>query len=418
VLSNPTHRARFDSSRNPTNKASTDSERQRANAAATESDRQAQAAKAEAQKARQRAEQAQRKAEEAQREAEARARQAEQARQAAETRAWQAEAQTRAQQSSRKGSRRRRSSSSASHDGLGIVGWSSVVMAVFGLVVVVWGIVHVATETAPVETALPAAKPQPAPVANREPAPPVQPALAPKPLPCDDCPKMLTLSGGHFLMGAADDDEESSPGEKPRHEVTVRPFRIAQIEVTQRLWMWAMNDNPSYLQGCMDCPVEKVSFEDVQAFLLRLNVMTGQNFRLPTEAEWEYACRGGAGNRTYCGDGEDPHTLAWYNHNADATRKVKTRKPNAFGLHDMSGNVWEWCEDYWHDDYKNATSDGSAWKLGGSADYRVVRGGSWNSKPQMLRAAARQRSDVSRQFNYLGFRLAQDLTEANNSPQK
>jgi formylglycine-generating enzyme required for sulfatase activity len=238
--------------------------------------------------------------------------------------------------------------------------------------------------------------------------PVAKPLNTAKPVPCTDCPKMVKLSGGFFLMGATDEDEEASKGEKPRHEVTLPPFAIAETEVTQRLWLWVMNENPSFQQGCMDCPVEKVSFDDVQAFLLRLNAMTGQTYRLPTEAEWEYACRGSEENSTYCGSGEKPETLAWYNRNSDGVRKVKAKKANAFGLYDMSGNVWEWTADCWSSSYGSAPTDGSAW-VSRECPSRVIRGGSWQYKSQYLGATIRAGSSVDALGKSDGVRVARTL---------
>lgn len=219
---------------------------------------------------------------------------------------------------------------------------------------------------------------------------------------------MVSLPGGWFWMGSRYGDSAASAAEKPRHKVTVPAFAIGKYEVTQRAWRWVMRDNPSSFKACgEDCPVEKVSFNEVQEFIKELNAKTGQQYRLPSEAEWEYACRANQG-ATYCG-GDDLDAVAWHRSNADGkTHPVGGKAANPFGLHDMSGNVWEWTADCWHGNYQAAPENGSAWMTGGCGR-RVVRGGSWDSVPVDLRSAYRDWFIPDFRYFLLGFRLAQDL---------
>ena len=170
-------------------------------------------------------------------------------------------------------------------------------------------------------------------------------------------------------------------------------YEMGKTEVTQAQWQAVMGENPSSFSKCGgDCPVEQVSWTDVKLFIKRLNKKTGRDYRLPSEAEWEYACRAGS-NSTYCG-GEDVDKVAWTSNNSGGeTSSVASRQANAWGLYDMSGNVWEWVED----------------KYSASGEDRVLRGGSWDIEPQYARAAYRIGFDPALRFNYLGFRLARTL---------
>ena len=182
---------------------------------------------------------------------------------------------------------------------------------------------------------------------------------------------------------------------------------MANTLVTQKLWYEIMGNNPSYYKDQDECPVEKVSWNDVQDFISKLNSKTGKKFRLPSEAEWEYAARGGKRSKNYKYAGSNNLAeVGWYAENSKGqTQPVATRNANELGFHDMSGNVWEWCQDKWHDNYEGAPSDGSAWEDGESSD-RVLRGGSWYDGVQFCRSAFRlsRRPDRRRQGN-LGFRL-------------
>jgi len=225
---------------------------------------------------------------------------------------------------------------------------------------------------------------------------------------CPECPEMVEIPGGSFDMGS----NEGEPGEQPVHSVTIaRPFAIGKTEVTQAQWYAVMRNNPSYFETCGDnCPVEQVSWDDVQQFIKKLNARTGKQYRLPSEAEWEYACRAGK-HQEFCGS-EIADKVSWYKSNSgnfffNKPHPAATRQANAFGLFDMSGNVWEWVEDTYHDNYNGAPADGSAW-LDGS-DKRVLRGGSWGYDSSYSRAAARSGFGSKLRYYSYGFRLARTL---------
>ena len=188
---------------------------------------------------------------------------------------------------------------------------------------------------------------------------------------------------------------------------------MSKYEVTQAQWKAIMENNPSHFNGA-NRPVEKISWNDIRetnGFLEQLNAThPGYNFRLPSEAEWEYAYRAGTATRFYWGD--DPnHTqiddYAWYsgNNTPSGTIDAGQKLPNAWGLHDMSGNVWEWCEDEWHDNYNGAPNDGSAWVDSPRGGSRLLRGGSWSSSAGLCRAASRSNSTPDSHCNPIGFRV-------------
>jgi len=169
-----------------------------------------------------------------------------------------------------------------------------------------------------------------------------------------------------------------------------------------------MGGNPSHFQDCGDdCPVEYVSLDDVQAFISKLNARTGQHYRLPTEAEWEYACRSGGKQQRYCG-GDDPEPLAWYLDNSGGkTHAVGGKQANGLGLYDMSGNVWEWsCSQYVE---KYAGSEKECLSNNDATAGRVLRGGSWNDDARYARVSNRDRYTPDSRNDWLGLRLAQDL---------
>ncbi len=223
---------------------------------------------------------------------------------------------------------------------------------------------------------------------------------------CADCPEMVTIPAGSFEMGSNGD-----PNEMPVHRVTIgKAFAMGKTEVTQGQWKALMENNPSKFVSCGDnCPVEQVSWDDVQTFLEKLNAKTGKQYRLPSEAEWEYACRAG-GRHEYCG-GDNMDSIGWYGalakpagNSGKTTNPVATKQANAWGLYDMSGNVWEWMADVYHDSYKDAPSDGSAWQ--GDSVLRVPRGGSWSFSQ---RASKRGGSESDYRFASIGFRLVRTL---------
>jgi formylglycine-generating enzyme required for sulfatase activity len=227
--------------------------------------------------------------------------------------------------------------------------------------------------------------------------------------PCPECPQTVVLPGGNFEMGAADGEASA----KPPHPVTLRPFAIGKTEVTQAQWRAVMEMLPSRFPSCDECPVESVSWDDIQEYLRRLNHSSGLKYRLPSEAEWEYACRAG-GKHAYCGS-DDPDQVAWHARNSNnRVQPVGKLKANAFGLVDMSGNVVEWVADCWNEHYEGAPRDGSAW-LSGECRRRVVRGGSWSDRARNMRATTRfwYLSNVG--FSYSGFRVALDVNQAQSS---
>jgi formylglycine-generating enzyme required for sulfatase activity len=221
---------------------------------------------------------------------------------------------------------------------------------------------------------------------------------------CLDCPEMVIIPAGSFDMGS----NNGEVSEKPVHRVTIaKPFSMGKTEVTQGQWKAVMGNNPSNFSNCGDtCPVEQVSWNDVQGFLHKLNAKTGKQYRLPSEAEWEYACRA-EGKQEYCGS-DYVDSIAWYSNNGGFTTHPSAQKQaNAWGLYDMNGNVGEWVEDSYHDNYNGAPTDGSAWP--GDGAIRVLRGGSWNYGPQGARVAYRGWFGSSFRSNRYGFRLARTL---------
>jgi formylglycine-generating enzyme required for sulfatase activity len=186
--------------------------------------------------------------------------------------------------------------------------------------------------------------------------------------------EFVLVPAGSFVMGSNEKNYE-----KPPHKVTVaKPFYLGKYEVTQAQWDAVMGRWQHHFRNPKH-PVETVSWPDCQTFLKKLgDKVPGREFRLPSEAEWEYACRAGSTARfSFGNDEKDLDDHAWHGGNAKlTTHPVGEKKPNAWGLHDMHGNVWEWCEDVWHDNYAGAPSDGSAW-IEGDQKFRVLRGGSW-----------------------------------------
>lgn len=216
---------------------------------------------------------------------------------------------------------------------------------------------------------------------------------------------MVHVSGGSFTMGATIEQEyEADDDEWPDHNVTVGDFYICKYEVTQALWQEVMGNNPSGFKGG-NRPVESVSWDDCLAFVKRLNDMTGKDFRLPTEAEWEFAARGGVrSNGHMCSGSEDSDQVAWHEGNSGGmTHAVGMKLPNELGLYDMSGNVMEWCSD-WYGKYSSADQTDPRGASGGSN--RVIRGGSWGYNSSACRTSARRYSTPSRRYNRIGVRLA------------
>lgn len=214
--------------------------------------------------------------------------------------------------------------------------------------------------------------------------------------------ELVNLPGGRFTMGS----EGGESDERPLREVVLRPFLIGRYEVTQREWRSVMGNNPSFFSDCADCPVDNVSWDEIQNFLDKLNRRTGKRFRLPTEAEWEYACKAG-GEGVYCG-GSDETRVAWFFQNSSGRpQPVGQLLPNRFGIYDMSGNIYEWVADCWHDSYDGAPADGSVW-TGGDCQRRVLRGGAWYYAAAYAGATYRNANTPSSRFIIYGFRLAHD----------
>ncbi|HIK11623.1 MAG TPA: formylglycine-generating enzyme family protein [Oscillatoriaceae cyanobacterium M33_DOE_052] len=227
--------------------------------------------------------------------------------------------------------------------------------------------------------------------------------------------EMVAIPGGKFIMGSPNSEPKRWEAEGPQHEVTVPSFYLSKYPITQDQWEVVMGDNPSLFKG-WNRPVEQVSWYDAVEFCQKLSEKTGYSYRLPSEAEWEYACRGGTTTPFYFGETIIPD-LANYNSNysyengqtgeyLERTTYVGCFSPNPFGLYDMSGNVWEWCQDSWHENYENAPTDGSAWEIGGESDFRILRGGSWFSKPKGCRSAFRLWFDAQMKYPSFGFRVA------------
>ncbi|TNE58364.1 MAG: hypothetical protein EP344_10145 [Bacteroidetes bacterium] len=231
--------------------------------------------------------------------------------------------------------------------------------------------------------------------------------------PCSGCPEMILVQGGRFAMGCDDKQGEAcKAATQPAHLVSVRNFYIGKTEVTQAQWQAIMGANPSRFSNCSRCPVESVTYEEVQAFIQRLNAQTGNRYRLPTEAEWEFAARGGnsTGRNLYAGHSKVLGQVAWYAGNSGRkTHPVKDRRSNELGIYDMSGNVQEWCADLWHDNYEGAPDNGNTWKTGGASGFGVVRGGAFDELNEAaFRTYARKKAAVDRRYENVGFRLAHD----------
>ena len=233
---------------------------------------------------------------------------------------------------------------------------------------------------------------------------------------------MVSIPSGSFQMGAAKDEAGTSSDEYPQHLVTIAPFYMGGFAITQEEWSEIaalpkinhdLNPDPANFKGA-NRPVEQISWFEAVEFCDRLTQKTGKPYRLPSEAEWEYACR--AGNTTPFHFGETISTdVANYdgNHTYGSGKKGQYREqttdvgsfsPNAFGLYDMHGNVWEWCSDRWHDSYQSAPINGSVWETGDS-EYRLRRGGSWHSYSLICRSANRVRLMPEYRDNGIGFRV-------------
>ena len=234
--------------------------------------------------------------------------------------------------------------------------------------------------------------------------------------------KMIVIDGGTFHMGATLEQGNYDDDEKPVHSVTLSDYYIGETEVTQELWQAVMGSNPSIVTGNNQRPVEMVSWDDCQEFIKKLNQLTGKKFRLPTEAEWEYAARGGKYSRGYKYSGSsNSDEVAWYYGNSGdkylsgewnddsiienncKTHPVATKEANELGLYDMSGNVWEWCNDWYGDYQRNSQTNPTGPSKGVG---RVLRGGSWCSDDWEVRVSDRYYTAPDSSYSNVGLRLA------------
>jgi formylglycine-generating enzyme required for sulfatase activity len=226
---------------------------------------------------------------------------------------------------------------------------------------------------------------------------------------------MVVVPPGKFRMGAAEGEPDPDANERPQHDVAItQPFAVSKFDVTFENWdacVAAAACAPAAERwGRGDMPVINVSWREAKAYVKWVSQVTGRQYRLLTEAEWEYAARAGTATRYSWGDAPGTN-----NANCDGcgsswdlrqTATVGSFKPNVLGLYDMHGNVWEWVEDPWHASYEGAPADGSAWRTGSDPTYRVVRGGSWRNETELIRAAVRAKRHVDVRFDTLGFRIA------------
>ena len=216
--------------------------------------------------------------------------------------------------------------------------------------------------------------------------------------------EMVKVEGGSFNMGATPEMEDPFDWEKPVHRVTLtKNYYIGKYEVTQALWQAVMGSNPSGFKGD-NLPVENVSWNDCQDFISKLNAMTGKRFRLPTEAEWEYAARGAKKSRGYQYSGSNTlGNVAWYDGNSGfKTHAVGTKQPNELGIYDMTGNVWEWCQD-WYDSYSSSPQTNPTGAVSGSS--RVYRGGCWYNSARICRSSVRYGNTPGGRDYFIGLRL-------------
>ncbi len=240
--------------------------------------------------------------------------------------------------------------------------------------------------------------------------------------------RMMQIPAGNFLMGSPEDELERMDREGPQHQVSVPLFFMAQYPVTQSQWRFVaalpqvrqeLKSDPSNFKGDLR-PVESVSWHEAVEFCDRLTLHTDRQYRLPTEAEWEYACRAGTTTpfhfgptlstdyANYNGSSEKygaygPGSRGEYRE--ETTPVDQFEGANPYGLYDLHGNVWEWCQDHWHDNYKGAPSDGSAWIEGGDSERRILRGGSWGIGPRGCRSASRYSCRAGFRDYYIGFRV-------------
>lgn len=219
-----------------------------------------------------------------------------------------------------------------------------------------------------------------------------------------DEPEMVFVDGGTFTMGCTSEQSDCGDNEKPAHQVTLSSFHIGKYEVTQAQWREVMGSNPSHFSDCDECPVEKVSWNDIQEFIGKLNEHTGKKYRLPTEAEWEYTARGGNKSKGYKYAGSDEiGKVAWHAGNSGTkTHPVGQKQANELGIYDMTGNVWEWCEE-WIGDYSSSSQTNPKGPSNGT--FRVLRGGGWYDNTRRCRVSIRYSNAPVARYSGNGFRL-------------
>ena len=208
---------------------------------------------------------------------------------------------------------------------------------------------------------------------------------------------MIFVEGGVFTMGCTREQiDDCHSNEKPTHRTTVSSFYMSKYEITQRQWRIVVGNDPSYFKNCDNCPVEDVSWYDIQDFISKLNNLTGKNYRLPTEIEWEFAARGGtkSKNYKYAGSNSIDKVAEYNSNNHTRTKPVGSKIPNELGLYDMSGNVWEWCQ---------AKKKGDRRSI-----HCILRGGSWSNEAKYCRVSNRLNVIPSLKNNHYGFRLILD----------
>jgi formylglycine-generating enzyme required for sulfatase activity len=225
--------------------------------------------------------------------------------------------------------------------------------------------------------------------------------------------ELVMIPGGAFLMGSF--VRHGYIDEQPQRRVSAGPFLMGKFPVTQEQWQTLMGKAPSRFKGAR-LPVDNISWKDASRFCERLSKRTGHVYRLPSEAQWEYACRAGTTGPFHFGE---TLTTAVANYNGEftyqaepkgvyrhSTTEVGSFPPNAFGLFDMHGNVWEWCADPWHDTYEGAPADDRVWQFKGEDPYRAARGGCWHDTPDVCRSTTRLKSDANSGDEFMGFRVA------------
>ncbi len=234
--------------------------------------------------------------------------------------------------------------------------------------------------------------------------------------------EMVYIPGGCFHMGSPPTEKAQNEDEQPQHQVNLSAFFIGKFQVTQEQYQQIMGKNPSHFKGAK-FPVDTVSWDDAVEFCKNLSLNTGRSYTLPTEAQWEYACRAGTTTPFYFGqtittdlanyNGEYTYANRAKGNYRQQTIEVGQFPPNSFGLYDMHGNVWEWCQDFWHSNYKGAPTDGSPWIDPPNYNHSpVLRGGSWKNKPHCCRCAFRYNFYPDRIFNNIGFRVVCNIYQS------